>query len=108
MTGNDRSAAMAEPRSGRVVSYRGRAPPRRNQHARRRSSATEGLQLRCEMLSSRRVVGVDNLHPKRDVRTDSRIQDLQRIHGCRSEQIQASLGHVPYSEVIHRDNLVLG
>lgn len=34
-------------------------------------------------------------------------QDLQRIHGCRSEQIQASLGHVPYSEVIHRDNLAL-
>ena len=35
------------------------------------------------MLSSRRVVGVDNLHPKRGVRTDSRIQDLQRIHDGR-------------------------
>jgi glutamate 5-kinase len=34
-------------------------------------------------------------------------QEIRLIHGKRSEQITATLGHVPYSEVIHRDNLAL-
>jgi glutamate 5-kinase len=34
-------------------------------------------------------------------------EDLQRIKGLRTEQIAAALGHCPYDEVIHRDNLAL-
>ena len=33
--------------------------------------------------------------------------EIRRIQGRRSDQIAAALGHVPYGEVIHRDNLVL-
>lgn len=33
--------------------------------------------------------------------------ELNRITGRRTEEIAAILGHVPYSEVIHRDNLVV-
>ncbi|MFN8707843.1 MAG: glutamate 5-kinase [Planctomyces sp.] len=32
-------------------------------------------------------------------------QEIRLIHGQRSDQISASLGHVPYGEVVHRDNL---
>ncbi len=32
---------------------------------------------------------------------------LRRIRGLKSHQIAAALGHCPYEEVIHRDNLVL-
>ncbi len=34
-------------------------------------------------------------------------EDLLRIRGLRSHQIEATLGHCPYQEVIHRDNLTL-
>lgn len=33
--------------------------------------------------------------------------ELRRIQGRRSDQIAAALGHVPFGEVIHRDNLAL-
>ena len=33
--------------------------------------------------------------------------DIRKIQGSRSEQIAQTLGHVPYGEVIHRDNLAL-
>jgi glutamate 5-kinase len=33
--------------------------------------------------------------------------EIRRIQGRRSDQIAAALGHVPYGEVIHRDNLAL-
>ncbi len=34
-------------------------------------------------------------------------EEIRSIYGRRSDQMAASLGHVPYSEVIHRDNLAL-
>ena len=34
-------------------------------------------------------------------------EEIQRIAGKKSQQIPEVLGHVPYSEVVHRDNLVL-
>lgn len=34
--------------------------------------------------------------------------DIRRIMGHRSEEIAGILGHKPYDEVIHRDNMVLG
>jgi glutamate 5-kinase len=33
--------------------------------------------------------------------------DVRRIQGRRSDQIATALGHVPFAEVIHRDNLVV-
>ncbi len=33
--------------------------------------------------------------------------EIRRIQGLRSEQIAAVLGHCPYDEVVHRDNLAL-
>jgi glutamate 5-kinase len=33
--------------------------------------------------------------------------EIRRIKGLRSEQIAAVLGHCPYEEVVHRDNLAL-
>jgi len=33
--------------------------------------------------------------------------EVRRIQGRRSDQIAAALGHVPFSEVVHRDNLAL-
>ena len=30
-----------------------------------------------------------------------------RLRGLRSEQIRATLGELPYEEVVHRDNLVV-
>lgn len=34
-------------------------------------------------------------------------EEIQRIAGKKSQQIPEVLGHVPYAEVVHRDNLVL-
>ncbi|MCA9034467.1 MAG: glutamate 5-kinase [Planctomycetaceae bacterium] len=34
-------------------------------------------------------------------------EELSQILGCRSERIAANLGHVPFGEVVHRDNLAL-
>ncbi len=34
-------------------------------------------------------------------------QELRKIAGLRSDQIAAALGHCPYTEVIHRDNLIV-
>jgi glutamate 5-kinase len=39
--------------------------------------------------------------------TNYSIEDLLRIKGLKSEQIAAALGHCPYEEVIHRDNMAL-
>jgi glutamate 5-kinase len=33
--------------------------------------------------------------------------DIRTIMGCKTDQIQASLGTKPYDEVIHRNNLVI-
>ena len=33
--------------------------------------------------------------------------DLEKIKGLKTEKIAAALGHCPYDEVIHRDNLAL-
>jgi glutamate 5-kinase len=33
--------------------------------------------------------------------------DVLRIKGCKTDQIAAALGHRPYDEVIHRDNMAL-
>lgn len=34
-------------------------------------------------------------------------EDLRKIKGLRTSQIAAALGHCPYDEVIHRDNMVI-
>ena len=34
-------------------------------------------------------------------------RDIRRIKGLKTEQIAATLGHCPYDEVIHRDNMVV-
>jgi len=39
--------------------------------------------------------------------TNYRAEELLRIKGLRSQQILEVLGHRPYEEVVHRDNLVL-
>jgi glutamate 5-kinase len=39
--------------------------------------------------------------------TNYPLADLARIKGLRTEQIAAALGHRPYVEVIHRDNMTL-
>lgn len=39
--------------------------------------------------------------------TNYQSADIDRIKGLRSDQIAATLGHLPYEEVIHRDNLVV-
>ena len=39
--------------------------------------------------------------------TNYKSDDLRRIKGLRSSEIAAALGHCPYEEVIHRDNLVV-
>ena len=33
--------------------------------------------------------------------------EIRRIRGRRSDQIASALGHVPFGEVIHRDNLAV-
>ncbi len=39
--------------------------------------------------------------------TNYALADLARIKGLRTEQIATALGHRPYVEVIHRDNMTL-
>ena len=39
--------------------------------------------------------------------TNYAMADIARIKGLRTEQIAAALGHCPYVEVIHRDNMAL-
>ena len=34
-------------------------------------------------------------------------EDLRKIRGLRTGQIAAALGHCPYDEIIHRDNMVI-
>ncbi|UCH35283.1 MAG: glutamate 5-kinase [Armatimonadota bacterium] len=36
-----------------------------------------------------------------------RAEDVRKIRRCRTSEIEARLGHRPFDEVIHRDNLVL-
>ena len=33
--------------------------------------------------------------------------DVRRIKGLKTDQIAAALGHCPYDEVVHRDNMVV-
>ena len=39
--------------------------------------------------------------------TNYNAAEIRQIRGCRSERIAEILGHCPYDEVIHRDNLAL-
>ena len=39
--------------------------------------------------------------------TNYRAADIRRIGGLRTDQIAAVLGHCPYAEVVHRDNLLV-
>ncbi len=39
--------------------------------------------------------------------TNYNSDDIRRIKGLQSDQIAATLGHCPYDEVIHRDNMVV-
>ena len=39
--------------------------------------------------------------------TNYSADDVRRIKGLRTDQIAAALGHCPYDEVIHRDNMVV-
>jgi glutamate 5-kinase len=39
--------------------------------------------------------------------TNYNAAEIRQIRGCRSERIAEILGHCPYEEVIHRDNLAL-
>jgi len=40
--------------------------------------------------------------------TNYSVADVQRIKGLKTDRIAAVLGHCPYDEVVHRDNMVLG
>jgi glutamate 5-kinase len=40
--------------------------------------------------------------------TNYSIDDVSRIKGLKTDQIAAALGHCPYQEVVHRDNLATG
>lgn len=39
--------------------------------------------------------------------TNYASEDLERIRGCKSQQIAEILGHRPYEEVVHRNNMVV-
>ncbi len=39
--------------------------------------------------------------------TNYAVEDVQRIKGLKTEAIAAELGHCPYEEVIHRDNMAV-
>ena len=39
--------------------------------------------------------------------TNYGAEDLRKIKGLRTGQIAAALGHCPYDEVVHRDNMVV-
>jgi len=39
--------------------------------------------------------------------TNYKAEDLRKIKGLRTSQIAQALGHCPYDEVVHRDNMVL-
>jgi glutamate 5-kinase len=40
-------------------------------------------------------------------RTDYGSDDVRRIRGLRTGEIAEALGHCPYDEVIHPDNMVV-
>ncbi len=40
--------------------------------------------------------------------TNYSADDVQRIKGLKTDQIAAALGHCPYEEVVHRDNMATG
>ena len=39
--------------------------------------------------------------------TNYAVSEIQRIKGLKSDRIATVLGHCPYDEVIHRDNLAV-
>jgi glutamate 5-kinase len=39
--------------------------------------------------------------------TNYSLDDLVKIKGLKTDAIAAALGHCPYDEVIHRDNMAL-
>ena len=52
------------------------------------------------------VAGPDGLEFARGL-TNYGHEDLQKIKGLRTAQIAAALGHCPYDEILHRDNIVI-
>jgi glutamate 5-kinase len=55
------------------------------------------------------VVGVQDSFGEEFARglTNYSLDDVLKIKGLKTEQIAAALGHCPYDEVIHRDNMAL-
>ena len=39
--------------------------------------------------------------------TNYSAEDIRRIKGLKTDQIAQVLGHCPYDEIIHRDNMVV-
>ena len=66
-------------------------------------SAVEGQFHKGDVVALR---GPDGVEFARGL-TNYGDEDLQQIKGLRTGQIAAALGHCPYDEVIHRDNMVL-
>jgi len=52
------------------------------------------------------LVGPDGVEFARGL-TNYSSSDISRIKGLRTDQIAGVLGHCPYTEIIHRDNLAL-
>jgi glutamate 5-kinase len=85
------------------------------------AGAREAVQRRGRSLLAAGIVEVDGKFAKGDVvalrgldgtefargLTNYGHEDLEKIQGLRTGQIAARLGHCPYEEVIHRDNMVL-
>jgi glutamate 5-kinase len=85
------------------------------------AGARQAVQSRGRSLLAAGIVEVDVKFAKGDVvalrgtdgvefargLTNYAHEDLQKIKGLRTDQIAAILGHCPYEEVIHRDNMVV-
>ncbi|MGD0897705.1 MAG: glutamate 5-kinase [Thermoguttaceae bacterium] len=85
------------------------------------AGARQAVQSRGRSLLAAGIVEVDGKFAKGDVvalrgtdgvefargLTNYAHEDLQKIKGLRTDQIAAILGHCPYEEVIHRDNMVV-
>ena len=55
------------------------------------------------------VVALKDPHDREFARglTNYSAEDIRRIKGLKTNQIAQVLGHCPYDEIIHRDNMVL-
>lgn len=64
---------------------------------------TSGIFTKGDVVSLR---STDGLEIARGL-TNYRAEDVRRILGLKTEEIEAALGHRPYDEIVHRDNMVL-